>query len=219
MGITRAGSWRLGSGLISSAAVATSVTGHLERVLDLARRRATLVFVVAALAAAGAGLLAARVSFDANVLNLLPRHSPPVRSFRTFLQDFGSLDHLYVVFESANAIGDHSDLIDAYVEELRKVPEIASVDVQLFEPGKDWGYLYDRELYLLGPATAAEALTRLRPPALDREIAHARDLLSVPSSDVKALVQQDPLGLLGLLRDRMGRQNGFAAFDPTQAGT
>ncbi len=198
--------------------MATSVTGYLERLLDVSRRRATLVFVAAALVAAGAGLLAARVSFDANVLNLLPRHSPPVRSFRTFLQDFGSLDHLYVVFESANAIGDHSDLVDAYVEELRKVPEIASVDVQLFEPGKDWGYLYDRELYLLGPATAAEALTRLRPPALDREIAHARDLLSVPASDVKALVQQDPLGLLGLLRDRMGRQNSFAAFDPTQAG-
>jgi predicted RND superfamily exporter protein len=198
--------------------VASSITGYLERLLDVARRHAPLVFVAAALAAVGGGFLAARVSFDANVLNLLPRHSPPVRSFRTFLQDFGSLDHLYVVFESVNAIGDHSDLVDAYVEELRKAPEIASVDVQLFEPGKDWGYLYDRELYLLGSAGAAEALTRLRPPALDREIAHARELLSVPSSDVKALVQQDPVGLLGLLRDRMGRQNGFAAFDPTQAG-
>jgi predicted RND superfamily exporter protein len=198
--------------------VATPVTGYLERLLDVARRRATLVFVAAALAAAGGGLLAARVSFDANVLNLLPRRSPPVQSFRTFLQEFGSLDHLYIVFESADTIGDHSDLVDAYVEELRKAPEIASVDVQLFEPGKDWGYLYDRELYLLGSTSAAEALARLRPPALDREIAHARELLSVPSSDVKALVQQDPVGLLGLLRDRIGRQNGFAAFDPTQAG-
>jgi predicted RND superfamily exporter protein len=198
--------------------VATSVTGYLERLFDVARRRATLVFAAAALAAAAGGLMAARVSFDANVLNLLPRRSPPVRSFRTFLREFGSLDHLYIVFESADAIGDHSDLVDAYVEELRKAPEIASVDVQLFEPGKDWGYLYDRELDLLGSTGAAEALTRLRPPGLDREIAHARELLSVPSSDVKALVQQDPVGLLGLLRDRMGRQNGFAAFDPTQAG-
>jgi predicted exporter len=196
--------------------VATSVTGYLERLFDVARRRATLVFAAAALAAAAGGFMAARVSFDANVLNLLPRRSPPVRSFRTFLQEFGSLDHLYIVFESADAIGDHSDLVDAYVEELRKAPEIASVD--LFEPGKDWGYLYDHELYLLGSTGAAEALTRLRQPALDREIAHARELLSVPSSDVKALVQQDPVGLLGLLRDRMGRQNGFAAFDPTQAG-
>jgi uncharacterized protein len=176
------------------------------------------VLVATVLAAAAGGALVVHVSFDANVLGLLPRHSPPVQSFRTFLQDFGNLDHLYVVFESANAIGDHSDLVDAYVEDLRKAPEIESVDVQLFEPGKDWGYLYDRELYLLGPTAAAEALARLGPPALDREIAHARDLLSVPSSDVKALVQQDPVGLLGLLRDRMGRQEGFGALDPTQAG-
>jgi predicted RND superfamily exporter protein len=196
-----------------------SVTGgYLERLLDVARRRATFVLGAAALAAGLGGVLVARVSFDANVLGLLPGRSPAVRSFRTFLQDFGSLDHLYIVFESSNAIGDHSEFVDAYVEEIRKAPEIASVDVQLFEPGKDWGYLYDRELYLLGPTATSEALHRLGPPALDREIAHARDLLSVPSSDVKALVQQDPVGLLGLLRDRLGRQPGLAAFDPTQAG-
>jgi predicted RND superfamily exporter protein len=198
--------------------VAISVIRYLERLFDAAQRRAPLVFVAAALAAVAGGVLVARVSFDANVLRLLPRNSPPVGSFQTFLQSFGSLDHLYIVFESPDAIGDKSDLVDAYVEELRKAPEIASVDVELFEPGKDWGYLYDRELYLLGPATASPALRRLEPPALDGEIAHARDLLSVPSSDVKAYVQQDPVGLLGLLRDRLGRQNGVAAFDPTQKG-
>ena len=54
---------------------------------------------------------------------------------------FGSLDHLYVVFESEDAIGDHGDLVDHYVEALRRAPEIESVDAQLFEPGKDWSYL------------------------------------------------------------------------------
>jgi predicted RND superfamily exporter protein len=192
--------------------------GLLVRLLDVARRRAGAVFVAAGIAAAVGAVLVAHVSFDANVFDLLPRTSPPVQSFRTFLQEFGSLDQLYIVFESANAIGEHSDLVDAYVEELRKAPEIASVDVQLLEPGKDWSYLSDRELYLLGRGATAEALTRLRPPALDREIAHARDLLSVPSPDVKAYVQQDPVGLLGLLRGHLGRQQGLAAFDPTQAG-
>src|SRR5207244_12657818 len=88
----------------------------------------------------------------------------------------------------------------------------------MFEEGKDWTYLYDHELSLLGPAGAAEALARLRPPALDRELAHARDLLQTPSSDVKALVQQDPVGLLALLRRRFTAQNGLVAFDPTQEG-
>ena len=191
---------------------------RLESVLAFARRRATLVIATAIVAGLAGVILVARVSFDANILRLLPQQSPSVRNFEMFLQDFGSLDHLYVVFESRDAIGDHSDLVDAYVEALRHAPEIEAVDAQLFEPGKDWSYLSDRELYLLGADGAAEALERFRPPRLDREITHARDLLSVPSPQIKALVQQDPLGLLAMLRDRMGRQKAFVSFDPAQEG-
>ena len=68
------------------------------------------------------------------------------------------------------------------------------------------------------PTARRTALSRFRPPQLDRELAHARDLLSMPSAQIKALVQQDPLGLLTMLRDRMGREKGFVSFDPTQEG-
>ena len=107
-----------------------------------------------------------------------------MHDFQLFLQDFGSLDHLYVVFEAADAIGDHGAFVDRYVETLRQAPEIESVDAQLFEPSKDWGYLSDRVLYLLGPDGATAAMTRFRSPQLEREIAHARDLLSMPSPQV-----------------------------------
>ncbi len=50
------------------------------------------------------------------------------------------------------------------------------------------------------------------------ELAHARDLLSMPSPQIKALVQQDPLGLLTMLRERMSREKSMVAFDPTQEG-
>src|SRR5712691_4588058 len=139
----------------------------LEPVLGFARRRAMLVFGLAIVAALGGMFLVSRVSFDANILRLLPQDSPAVRNFEIFLQDFGSLAHLYVVFESADAISEHSDLVDAYVEKLRRVPEVQSVDAQLFEPGKDWSYLSDRELYLLGAEGAAAALARFRPPQLE----------------------------------------------------
>ena len=191
---------------------------RLEPVLAFARRRSTSVFVLAIVAALTGVFLVSRVSFDANILRLLPKHSPAVRDFGIFLQDFGSLDHLYVVFESADSIGDHADLVDAYVEALRQAPEIESVDAQLFDAGKDWSYLSDRELYLLGADGAAEALARFRPPKLEKEVIHARDLLSVPSPEVKALVQRDPLGLLTMLRDRMGRGKGFITFNPAQEG-
>jgi predicted RND superfamily exporter protein len=190
----------------------------VESVLVFARRHATFVFGIAIVAFLSGVLLVSRVSFDADILRLLPQRSPSVRDFQLFLRDFGSLDHLYVVFSSAGAIGDHGDLVDRYVDALRHAPEIESVDAQLFEPGKDWSYLSDRELYLLGADGAAAALARFRSPQLDGEIAHARDLLSMPSARIKAFVQQDPLGLLTMLRDRMGREKGFTSFDPTQDG-
>ncbi|HEV3215407.1 MAG TPA: MMPL family transporter, partial [Vicinamibacterales bacterium] len=190
----------------------------LQRVLAFARRRAVLVVGLVVIAAVVGVSLLSRVSFDANVLRLLPQDLPAVRSFEIFLQDFGSLDHLYVVFESADPIDEHSEMVDAYVEKLRQAPEIESVDAQAFEPDKDWSYLSDRELYLLGADGAAEALTRFRSPRLEREIMHARDLLSAPSPQIKTLVQQDPLGLLVLLRDRIGREKGLATFNPAQEG-
>jgi predicted exporter len=163
-------------------------------------------------------LLLARVSFDANILRLLPQQSPAVQNFEMFLRDFGSLDHLYIMFESPDDISEHGDLVSAYAEGLRGAPEIDSVDAELFEPGKDWTYLADRTLYLLGADAAVDALTRFRPPGLHNEIVHARDLLSAPSAQVKALVQQDPLGLFSILRDRIGQDKGFIALDPTQPG-
>jgi predicted exporter len=190
----------------------------VESVLVFARRHTAIVFGIAIAAALSGALLVSRISFDANILRLLPQRSASVRDFQLFLHDFGSLDHLYVVFTSSGPIGDHSDLVDRYVEALRHAPEIQSVDAQLFEPGKDWNYLSDRELNLLGADGAAAALARFRSPQLDREIAHARDLLSMPSAQMKALVQQDPLGLLTMLRDRMSREKGFVSFDPTQEG-
>jgi uncharacterized protein len=195
-----------------------SLRAALERLLVVSQRHSTVVFAAAAALAVAGGLLVTRVSFDANVLRLLPRDAPTVRAFERFLTEFGSLDHLYLTFESSDPVGQHSDLVNAFVEELRKAPEIESVDAALFEPGKDWSYLYDRELFLLGPAELTEALSRLQPPALDRELAHARDLLQMPSADIKTMVQQDPLGLLTLLASRFAKQKGFVAFDPTQEG-
>src|ERR1700680_1789550 len=178
----------------------------MERGLAFAPHRAPLVLGLSIVAALAEIALVSRVTFDANILKLLPQDLPTVRDFEVFLRDFGSLDHLYIVFESPDAIGEHNDLVDAYVAELRRAPEIESVDAQLFEPGQEWSYLSDRELYLLGADGAADALTRFRAPRLEGEIAHARDLLSVPSPQIKALVQQDPLGLLGMVRHRSGRE-------------
>jgi uncharacterized protein len=190
----------------------------VQTFLLFARRHARLIVCGAIALAIVSTALASRVSFDPNILRLLPQRSPAVRQFQRFLQDFGSLDQLYVVFDADDGIANHAELVEAYVESLRAAPEIAAVDAQLFEPGKDWSYLGDRSLYLMDADEARGALARFRPPRLDRELEHARGLLSLPSAQIKGLVQQDPLGLLSILRDRMSRQKGFGSFDPSQEG-
>jgi len=192
----------------------------IERLLRLSYVRRRTVLVAATVLLVVSVLLVARVSFDANIVRLLPRQGPAVSSFDAYLQHFGTFDHVYVVFEvpPGSQISDGEDLVDRYVEELRKAPEIASVDADLFDDVKDWNYLFERELLLLGKPAAATALTRLSPNAMAAALSRSRDLLAVSSPEVKAYVQQDPLGLLPLLRDRLGGGRALVRFDPTQRG-
>jgi predicted exporter len=190
----------------------------LEILIVGARRHPIAVAISAVVLAAAGVLLVSRVAFDADVLKLLPRRSPPLRDLRVFLQEFGSLDHLYVVFDTTDPVADHSDFVNAYVTALRAAPEIESVDAQLMDSDKDWTYLSDRVLLLVGSRDAGDALERFRRPRLDRELLHARDLLSMPSPQVKAYVQRDPLGLLGVLQSRMEEQKGALSIDPSQDG-
>jgi predicted RND superfamily exporter protein len=148
--------------------------------------------------------LLTRVVFDTNVLHLFPQKGSAVRAFQAYLEAFGSLDRLYVVFEAPpdRSIAEYDAEIGQYVDRLRALDDIESVDAGIDDPGRDWGYVLDRQLLLLGPGGIDEALARFSPPALDTALAAARDRLMLPSADLKALVQQDPLGLLVDLRDR-----------------
>ena len=107
--------------------------------------------------------------------------------------------------------------MDAFVDELRKAPEIESVDAQLFEPGKDWSYLSDRELFLLGAADAADGAGAFSAARLDRELAHARELLSTPSADQSARPARSAR-TADAAAGSLAREKGFVSFDPTQEG-
>ena len=169
-------------------------------------RNAGLLIVVSVTAVA-AYLLTA-VSFDSNVLNLLPERGPALRGFRTYLQTFGNLDRVYIAFESPDGqvIADYDAAVDQYVNRLRALPEIQHVDAGLDDPGKDWSYLVDRQLLLLDDASVATAVGRLEPVAMSTALERARERLAVPGPDVRRLVQEDPLGWLLLMRNRLGSE-------------
>jgi predicted exporter len=192
----------------------------IERLLRASYARPATVLLAAGAVLAASVLLVARLSFDANILRLLPRHGPAARSFGLYLQRFGTVDRVYLLFEvpPGGDIGDREAFIDRYVDRLRRSPEIASVDAELFDNVKDWSYLFDRAFLLLGPDQAPAALARFRAPGMADQLAQSRSLLAVSSPEVKAYVQQDPLGMLGLLRDKLGLGRALVDFDPTKRG-
>src|SRR4051812_19081672 len=109
-----------------------------------------------------------RLSFDADVLSLLPRDSVVIQAFRTFLARFGSLDQLYVVFTApeGHSISEYADRIGAWVDALRSAPEIARVDAGVVDRTRDFGWLADHQLLVLRGKPLNDALDRLTPEGL-----------------------------------------------------
>jgi len=185
----------------------------VARIVDWAdrRRRIVLAIVIASVALSAEG--ARRLSFDANVLSLLPRDNRVINAFRTFLSRFGSLDQLYVVFTAppGHAVTEYADRIGAWAARLRSAPEIARVDAGVVDRERDFGWLADHELMLLRLRALDEALHRLSAAGMPAAVAARRDLLATPSEEIAQLVRQDPAGLLDVLRETLGgAQSGIA---------
>ena len=154
------------------------------------------------------------------MLSLLPRDGEAIPAFRAFLQRFGSLDQLFVVFTApeGHAVADYSDDVDRWVAALRAAPEIEWVDPGTAGPDRDWAWLAEHQLLLLHGDALETALARLQPGGMTSALASTRELLTMPSPAVAAMVRQDPLDLLGLLRRQLGGQRAGITVGITEGG-
>ncbi len=166
----------------------------------------------------GVGLT--RLRLDADVINLLPREGRAISPFRTYLQEFGSLDQLFVVFTAGDGhpIGDYSDDIDRWIGALRAAPEIEWVDTGTAGPDRDWAWLGNHQLLLLHGDALETALARLQPDGMAHALESSRQLLAVPSESVHRLVSQDPLDWFGLLRQQLGGARAGVSLGLTDTG-
>jgi len=67
-----------------------------------------------------------RLSFDTDILSLLPEDGRVIQSFKTFVSRFGNLDQLYVVFTApeGHTISEYSD--DVEVRPICSNPTVAA---------------------------------------------------------------------------------------------
>jgi predicted RND superfamily exporter protein len=179
-----------------------------------------VVLCSAAIVIAAASFGLRRVTFDNDVTSLLPRGGRAVPAFRKFLQRFGSLDRLLIVFTApeGKTAADYNDEIDTWIAALRRTPEIDSVDAGVAGPGRDWAWLGEHALVLMRDAPLDSALARLRPDGMREALAASRQLLSVPSPAIEQLVRQDPLDFFGLLREQLGGARAGFSVGLTEAG-
>ncbi len=152
-----------------------------------------------------------RVTFDADVLRLLPARGQAIPAFRDYLERFGTLDDLFVVFTAPeqHAISEYDEEIERWVAALRETPELRRVDSGRLDGSRDWGWLADRQLLLLSDDQLSEALARLSPEGMRPALAATRELLTIPSPEITALVREDPFRLRELLQERLGAQSAL----------
>jgi predicted exporter len=190
------------------------MNASFEGVVTWAHRRRVLVFAAAAALLASSLTGVRLIRFDTNVLGLLPSRGQAVPAFRTFLEQFGTLDDLYVVFSApaGHAIDDYDHDIERWIEALDAAPELTHVDHGRLDGSHDWSWLVDRELLLLDGTALDAALARLQPHAMPAALASTRELLTIPSPEIAARVRTDPLGIHDLLRRQFGEASSVLPF-------
>ncbi len=133
-----------------------------------------LPVLAAAVAAAVLGLIALRgLTFDADVLHLLPKQGARCPHSNSSCSSSGasSTSTSCSRRRRAHAVDDYQDQIEAFVARLKALPEIERVDAGLFGEGRDWRYLADRVLLVLSPERAKEALDRFGAARLPGQVA------------------------------------------------
>ncbi len=146
------------------------------------------------------------LSFDSDVLGLLPRDGRVIPAFRSFVASFAGVDDLYVVLTAppGHDISEYDDDVVAWSDRLEGAPEIVRVDTGRVDESRDLSWLADHRLLLLPDDTLGRALSRFSGDGLIDALRRRRAMLAVPSPAIATMVRHDPLGLYDLLREHLG---------------
>ena len=182
----------------------------------LARRRYRIIFAVFGVLVALSAAAISRLSFDTDMLNLLPRRDPTIRSYVEMLQDFGSNTfQLVVVKLPEGAVPEpYESLADDLAASLAKLPEIKSVQHRLGNPEELLATFFPKSVLFLDAAGQRELEARLSDAGIRRRVSELRRQLATPQAlSVKELAKLDPLGLSDVLLGHIESSRGSLKVD------
>jgi predicted RND superfamily exporter protein len=175
----------------------------IDRLLDaLARlclrhsKQIAIASLILAFAAIGAAF---RLSFDPDLLNLIPQKNRQVNEFRKVLKDLGTIDyHIIVVnIPPGRDAHEYDSLIEAIANGYRADKNrIADVSYRLPNPLDFVNIVLPRALLFLSPTELNEVADHLSDPGIRENVERNRTLLETPQAfAMKQLIQYDPFNL------------------------
>lgn len=190
----------------------------LQRLALFARHRYRTVFIGFVVTVVLSGLLISRLSFDTDMLSLLPKEDPAVRTYVQTLQDFGSSTYLLVAIRIPEeaVVDPYETLADRLAARLARLPELKSVQHKIGEPLELLETFYPKALLFLDDAGRRALEERLSDEGIERRVGELRRQLTTPQGlAAKELLQMDPLGLSDVFLSRLQSSRGSLRVDWT----
>src|SRR5216684_867278 len=170
----------------------------LDALAELCLRRSKQIILIAGIVAIAAVFAASRLTFDPDLLNLIPQKNRQVNDFRKVLRDMGTIDYHIVVVNipPGRDARDYEALIEAIADGYRKNPRIEDITYRIPNPLDFVEVILPRALLFLTPAELNEVAAKLSDPGIRESVVRNRALLDTPQAfALKQLVQFDPFNL------------------------
>ena len=148
--------------------------------------------------AVAAVIAASRLTFDTDLLNLIPQRNRQVNEFRKVLRDMGTIDYHIVIFNlpAGRDVQDYESLIEAVAQGYARNPKIEEVTYRIPNPLDFVDIILPRALLFLTPAELNEVAVKLSDDGIRASVERNRALLETPQAfALKQLVQYDPFNL------------------------
>jgi len=171
-----------------------------------------LAVFVAVLAVAAAS----RLSFDPDLLNLIPQNNRQVNDFRKVLRDMGTLDNHIVVLQipSGHDVHEYDTLIEAIATGYQKSPRIADVNYRIPNPLDFVEIILPRAMLFLTPQELDAVAQKLSDEGIRESVSRNRTLLQTPQAfALKDLVRYDPFNLAPVFLKKFSAAGGGFHID------
>ena len=170
----------------------------LDALAELCLRRSKQIILIAVIVSIAAVFAASRLTFDPDLLNLIPQNNKRVNDFRKVLRDMGTIDYHIVIVNlpAGRDVHDYDSLIESIAEGYRKNPRIEDVTYRIPNPLDFVEVILPRALLFLTPVELDEVAAKLSDAGIGESVARNRSLLQTPQAfALKQLVQFDPFNL------------------------